>query len=132
MEIIKSFPTAIKLMIILIFIDVIATLMFFYFDTLFDPDIGFFDLESLVSFIIPPIYLAGMIWLIRSHSQITKIIIYIVFALELASFMIFGLEAPGFDIFSILSLVSTLALFGCIYVLNTDVGKKWFAVNENQ
>ena len=126
METTTSVPVVIKLMITLVFIDVIATLMFFYFDTLYDPDIGFFDIESLISFIFPPIYLAGMIWLIRSHAPITKIIFYIIFALELVSFMSFNLESSGFDIFSILSLVSTLVLFGCIYIFYTDVGKKWF------
>ena len=130
METTTSLPVEIKLMIALVFIDVIATLMFFYFDTLSDPDIGFFDIESLVSFIFPPIYLTCMIWLIRSHAPITKIIFYIVFALELASFMFFDFESSGFDIFSMLSLVSTLALFGCIYIIYTDVGKKWFETNE--
>ena len=70
-----------------------------------------------------------MVWLIRSHASITKMIIYIVFALELAAFMIEFGEA-GLDIFSILSLMSVLALFGCIYIINGDVGKKWFEVNE--
>lgn len=129
MEKMSSLPSAIKLMINLVLIDVIAMLMFFYFDISSDPEVGFFDLESLVSLIFPPIYFAGMVWLIRSHAPITKMIIYIVFALELAAFMIeFGVD--GLDIFSILSLMSVLALFGCIYIINGDTGKKWFEVNE--
>lgn len=126
METTTPLPVVIKLMIALVFIDVIATLAFFYFDIIADPDIGFFDVESLTSFVFPSIYLACMIWLIRSHAPITKIIIYIVFALELASFMTFDFELSSFDIFSMLSLVSTLALFACIYILYTDVGKRWF------
>lgn len=126
-----SLPAVIKLMIALVFIDVIATLMFFYFDITSDPDIGFFDIESLISLIFPPIYLACMIWFIHTHVPITKIIIYIVFALELASFMTFDFESSVFDIFSILSLASTLALFGCICIFYTDVGKKWFEVKNN-
>ena len=35
-------------------------------------------------------------------------------------------EAPGFDIFSILSLVSVLALLGCVQIIHSDTGKKWF------
>ena len=126
METNTALPAVIKLMIVFVCIDVVATLMFFYFDVVSDPDIGFFDIESIVSFVFPPIYLAAMIWLIRTHVPMTKIIIYIVFALELASFMTFDFGASDFDIFAMLSLLSTLALFGCIYLLYTDVGKKWF------
>ena len=130
MEITSSVPVVIKLMIALVFIDVVAMLMFFYFDILSDPDTSFFYIESLVSIIFPPIYFAGMVWLIRSHMPMTKIILYIVFALELASFMTFDFELSGLDIFSILSLVSIFALFGCISLIHTDVGKKWFEVNS--
>ena len=130
METTTSLPVVIKLMITFVFIDVIATMMFFYFDIKSDPELGFFDIESIVSFIFPPIYLACMIWLIRTHAAITRIIIFIVFALELASFMTFDFESSVFDIFSIFSLVSTMALFGCIYILYTDVGKKWFGLNN--
>ena len=42
MEPMSSLPTEIKLMINLVLIDVIAMLMFFYFDISSDPDIGFF------------------------------------------------------------------------------------------
>lgn len=131
MDTLKSLPVVIKLMIALVFIDAIATLMFFYFDISSDPDAGFYDIESLISLIFPPIYLVAMIWLIRTHAAVTRIIIFIVFALELASFMTFGFESYGFDIFSMLSLASTLALFGCIYVFYTDVGKEWFEAKSN-
>lgn len=120
-------PVAIKSMIILVFIDVIATMTFFYLDTMNDPDIDFSDTENIISFIFPLFYFAGMVWLIRTHIPITKIIFYIVFALELAAFII-DLESVDFDIFSILSLVSIVALLGCIYIVNTEVGKRWFVL----
>ena len=122
-----AIPDAIKLMMVLVFIDVTATMTFFYLDTLYDPDLDFSDIENLISFIFPLFYFAAMVWLIRTHVPITKIIFYIVFALELAAFII-DFESVGFDIFSILSLASIVALLGCIYIVNTDVGKKWFVI----
>lgn len=127
---ITAFPAAIKLMIVLVIIDVIAVLMFSYFDIVSDPDINFLDIDSLITLIFPPFYLAGMVWLIRIHAPITKIVFFIVFALELISFMVINFETSGFDVYSILSLISTLSLFGCIYIMYTDVGKKWFEVNN--
>ena len=120
-------PVTIKLMIVLVFIDVIATMTYFYLDTMNDPDIDFSDIENIISFIFPLFYFAGMVWLIRTHIPITKIIFYIVFALELAAFII-DLESVDFDVFSFLSLVSIVALLGCIYIVNTEVGKRWFVL----
>jgi hypothetical protein len=120
-------PDVIKLMIILVFIDVIATMTFFYLDTMYDPDSEFSDIENLISFIFPLFYFAGMVWLIRTHIPITKIIFYIVFALELATFIV-DFESAGFDIFSILSFISIIAILGCIYIVNADVGKRWFVM----
>ena len=122
-------PETIKLMITLVFIDVIATMAFFYLDTMNDPDASFSDIENLISFVFPLFYFAGMVWLIRTHIPITKIIIYIVLALELAAFII-EFELSGFDVFSTLSLVSIIALLGCVYIIRDDVGKKWFELKN--
>jgi hypothetical protein len=125
METTPAIPVAIKLMMVLVFIDVTATMTFFYLDTLYDPDLDFSDIENLISFIFPLFYFIAMVWLIRSHVAITKIIFYIVFALELAAFII-DFESVAFDIFSILSVTSIVALLGCIYIVHADVGKRWF------
>ena len=130
MEMSTTLPVAIKSMIILVFIDVAATMTFFYLDTLYDPDLDFSDLEVLISFIFPLFYLTAMIWLIRTHVPITKIIFYIVFALELAALMI-DFEPAEFDVFTMLSSVSVVALIGCIYIINTEIGKKWFIVKTD-
>lgn len=125
MEILKNLPNTIKLIIVLVFVDVAATIAFFYFDALYDPDVAFSDLESIISFVFPVFYFAAMVWLIQIHAPITKIIFYLVFAVESVAFII-DLEAASFDVFSMLSLVSIVALFGCINIANSDFGKKWF------
>ena len=112
-------------MIVLVFVDASATIAFFYFDAMYDPDIEFSDIETLVSFVFPLFYFAAMVWLIRTHVPITKIIFYIVFALELLAF-IFDIESAAFDVFTMLSFVSIASLLGCIYIINDDVGKRWF------
>lgn len=129
METSNTIPAVIKLLMVLIFIDSAATMTFFYFDAMYDPEIELFDIENLVSFIFPLFYFAGMVWLIRARLPITKIILYVVFALEFAAFMI-DIEAASFDIFSMLSLVSIAALLGSIYILHADAGKKWFVVKK--
>lgn len=129
METSNVIPAAIKLMIVFVFIDVIATMTFFYLDAMYDPEIDFSDVENLISFIFPLFYFAGMVWLIRTHVPITKIIVYIVFALEFAAFMI-DAGSVDFDVFSMLSLASIAALLGCIYIIHADVGKKWFGLNK--
>lgn len=129
METSTAIPVAIKLMMILVFIDVAATMTFFYLDAMYDPEIEFSDVENLISFIFPLFYFAGMVWLIRTHVPITKIIVYIVFALEFAAFMI-DIESVDFDIFSMLSLASIAALLGCIYIIHSDIGKSWFGLNK--
>lgn len=126
METFKGLPLVIKLMIVFVFIDVIATMTFFYLDTMNDPEIDFFDIENLLSFIFPIFYFAGMVWLIKTHIPITKIIIYLVFSLEFAAFMI-EVGSVEFDIYSFLSLASIFSLLGCIYIILTDVGKEWFS-----
>ena len=125
MEIIKNLPNTIKLIVVLVFIDVSATMAFFYLDAMYDPDIEFSDIETLVSFIFPLFYFAAMVWLIRTHVPFTKIIFYIVFALESLAF-IFEIESAAFDVFTMLSFVSIVSLLGCIYIINDDVGKRWF------
>lgn len=126
METFKAIPAVIKLMMVFVFIDVAATMTYFYLDAMEDPDVELTDIENLISFIFPLFYFAGMVWLIQTHMPITKIIIYVVFTLELVAFISFGYEAPGFGIFSILSLVSVIALLGCIQIIHSDSGKKWF------
>ena len=126
METYKAIPVVIKLMMALVFVDAVATMAYFYLDTMSDPDMEFTDIENLISFIFPLFYFAGMVWLIRTHIPITKIIVYVVFALEFAVFISLDFESSGFDIFSMLSLVSVIALLACIQIIHSDVGKRWF------
>lgn len=128
MENATSIPVVIKLMIVLVFIDVTAMMLLNYLDTISDPDIDFFTFENFISFIFPLVYLAGMVWFIMRRASITKIIIFIVFALELAAFLSIDFEFSGFDFFAGLSLVSVMTLLGCIYIIHTDTGKRWFVV----
>lgn len=128
MDTLKILPTTIKLMIFLVLLDVAATIAFFYFDILYDPDVTFSDIESVISFVFPVFYFIAMVWLIRTHAPITKIIFYVVFALESIAFIV-DLDAASFDMFSMFSFVSIVALVGCINLMHSKTGKKWFEKN---
>ena len=131
MEATTSVPGAIKLMMTLVFIDVTAMILYNYLDTLNDPDIDFLSFDNLITFLFPLAYLAGMIWCIKSHASFTKIIFYIVLAVEVAAFSFIDFESTGFDLYFILSLISIVALLGCIYLVHTEAGKAWFVVKKD-
>ena len=121
-------PAAIKFMIILVVVDVIAMMLFNYLDAMSDPDIDFYSFENLTAFLFPLVYLGGMIWFIRIHAPMTKIILYVVLAVEITAFIAIDFGLHGLDSLSVLSMISISAILGCIYIAHSSVGKNWFTV----